>query len=55
MAFNEFCIYVNDYIEELEKVLQRCEMALFAGINDDNAMNEVYQSVETLLTNVELN
>lgn len=45
----------QNYIEELEKVLQRCEMALFAGMNDDNAMNEVYESVETLLTNVELN
>ncbi len=40
-------------VESLSTLLERCEMARFAGISDDNAMQEVYTSAHEIISSLE--
>ena len=40
-------------IEKFIKILQNCEMALFAGQNTEGAMNEVFQDALKVITDIE--
>ena len=40
-------------IEKFIKILQNCEMALFAGQNTEGAMNDVFQDALKVITDIE--
>jgi len=40
-------------IDSLSKLLERCEMSRFAGISDENAMQEVYSSAHEIISSLE--
>ena len=45
---------VNEaHIQTFVKILQNCEMALFAGQNTEGAMNEVFQNALKVITDIE--
>ncbi|MCP3931517.1 MAG: protein BatD [Bacteroidetes bacterium] len=44
----------SESIEKYMNVVQTCEMALFAGMDNKDAMEETYSSATTALTNIEM-
>lgn len=43
----------DEHIEKFLQILQKCEMALFAGQNTEGAMNDVFQDSLNVITDIE--